>query len=210
MSGLPCGLTRVLFATGLSQGIAGAVGARLSLRPLIPEGQRNRKPRAKTCRVRSARQRAHRGAMFPGRIGARRYRLDTGLTFVRIDAAPASRGLRNPCHDVGPVFLEPGHRLGPIDDALEGFPGWVSRDSDCSRFAAYSTRSCKRSYPRRRSRESAIAALAHPRWARSIMLRASASLNQGVASKSMQRTLSAVWQVAWIIGFLRSPASNLR
>jgi hypothetical protein len=37
----------------------------------------------------------------------------------------ASRGLRHPCHDVGPVFLEPGHGLGPIDDALEGFPGWV-------------------------------------------------------------------------------------
>jgi hypothetical protein len=31
-----------------------------------------------------------------------------------------------------------------------------------------------------------------------------------VASNSMQRTLSAVWQVAWIIGFLRSLANNLR
>src|SRR5690348_14997523 len=41
------------------------------------------------------------------------------------------------------------------------------------------------------------------------MLGASASLNQGVASNSMQRTLSAVWQVAWIIGFLRSPAERL-
>ena len=36
------------------------------------------------------------------------------------------------------------------------------------------------------------------------MLGVSASLNQGVASNSMQRTLSAVWQVAWIIGFFRS------
>jgi imidazolonepropionase-like amidohydrolase len=85
-----------------------------------------------------------------------------------------------------------------------------SRDSGCSRVAAYSTRSCKRSYPCRRSSESAIAVLAHPRWAKSTMLGASASLNQGVASNSMQRTLSAVWQVAWIIGFLRSPANNLR
>jgi hypothetical protein len=38
----------------------------------------------------------------------------------------ASRGLRDdPCHNVGPVFLEPGHGVAPIDDALEGFPGWV-------------------------------------------------------------------------------------
>jgi hypothetical protein len=35
-------------------------------------------------------------------------------------------------------------------------------------------------------------------------------LNQGVASNWMQRALSAVWQVAWIIGFLRSLANNLR
>jgi hypothetical protein len=37
----------------------------------------------------------------------------------------ASRGLRDPCHNFGPVFLEPGHGLGSVDDALEGFPGWV-------------------------------------------------------------------------------------
>src|SRR6516165_9550524 len=37
----------------------------------------------------------------------------------------ASRDLRDPCHNVGPVFLEPGHGLRSIDDALEGFPGWV-------------------------------------------------------------------------------------
>src|SRR6185295_11514343 len=36
-----------------------------------------------------------------------------------------SRGLRDPCHNVRPVFLEPGHGLGAVDDALEGFPGWV-------------------------------------------------------------------------------------
>jgi hypothetical protein len=81
-----------------------------------------------------------------------------------------------------------------------------SKDSDCSRFAAYSTRSCRRSYPCRPSRESAIVVLAHPRWANSIMLGASASLNQGVASNSIQRILSAVWHVAWIVRFLRSPA----
>src|ERR1041384_3853809 len=37
----------------------------------------------------------------------------------------ASLGLRNPRHNFGPVFLEPGHGLGSVDDALEGFPGWV-------------------------------------------------------------------------------------
>ena len=38
------------------------------------------------------------------------------------------------------------------------------------------------------------------------MLGASASLKQGVASNSRQTTLSAVWQVAWIIGSLRCQA----
>ena len=55
-----------------------------------------------------------------------------------------------------------------------------------------------------------MVALDHPLWANSMILGASASLNQGVASNSSQKILSAVWQVAWIIGFLRSPANNLR
>lgn len=42
-----------------------------------------------------------------------------------LGANVACRGLRDLCHNVGPVFLEPGHGFGAIDDALEGFPGWV-------------------------------------------------------------------------------------
>jgi hypothetical protein len=32
---------------------------------------------------------------------------------------------RDPCHNVRPVFLEPGQSVRPVDDTLERFPGWV-------------------------------------------------------------------------------------
>jgi hypothetical protein len=129
-------------------------------------------------------------------------------TIVAVAALPVTYGILATMS--GRFFSSQAMASGPSTTHSKVSQVGSSRDSDCSRFAAYSTRSCKRSYPRRRSRESAIAVLAHPRWAKSIMLGASASLNQGVASNSMQRTLSAVWQVAWIIGFFRSPANNLR
>jgi hypothetical protein len=40
-------------------------------------------------------------------------------------SALSSALARDSCHNVRPVFLEPGQSLRPVDDALERFPAWV-------------------------------------------------------------------------------------
>lgn len=116
---------------------------------------------------------------------------------IQCQRSPVTRGI--PATTSGRFFSSQATASEPSTIHSNVSQVGSSRDSSCRRFAAYSTRSCTRSYPRRCSTDSAIAVLAHPRWAKSIMRGASASLNHGVTSNSIHRILSAVWQVAWII-----------
>jgi hypothetical protein len=115
---------------------------------------------------------------------------------------------RDSGRNVRPVFLEPSHCLRSIDDTLEGFPGWILEGVG-SQSIHHILNEVMQAFVSSSAFEGVRnRVLAQPCWAKSIMLGTSASLNQGVASNSRQRMLPAVWQVAWIIGSLRSPANN--
>jgi len=115
---------------------------------------------------------------------------------------------RDSGRNVRPVFLEPSHCLRSIDDTLEGFPGWILEGVG-SQSIHHMLNEVMQAFVSSSAFEGVRnRVLAQPCWAKSIMLGTSASLNQGVASNSRQRMLPTVWQVAWIIGSLRSPANN--
>jgi hypothetical protein len=85
------------------------------------------------------------------------------------------------CRNVRPVFLEPGHYLRSIDGSLEGFSGGILEGLGLQTLRCILSEVMQTFVS---SSASAIAVLALPRWAKSIMLGASASLNQSVASDS--------------------------
>ena len=111
------GSIRVLSSTGLSHtGSAGAVGARLSLRPLIPGGQRDGTTRAKSCRG-NAKVCLLSAFDVQGRFGA------TGPTTMEEFSAAFSAASASPAHRHPPAArpssrasrrgAAPGSRTGP-------------------------------------------------------------------------------------------------
>ena len=114
------------------------------------------------------------------------------------------------CHNVGPVFRKPGHGLRPVDDTLVGVPGGIFQG-----FWLKSLRRILNEIMQALVSSSALEGFCDGRTGpptlgqiydpRSVSL---AEPRCGIELKTEVR--AAVWQVAWIRGFLRSPASNLR
>jgi hypothetical protein len=61
-------------------------------------------------------------------------------------------------------FLDPGHSLRPVDDTLEGTPDQILQGFCLKSLRRIFDEVVQALVSGRRSRDSAIAALAHPRW----------------------------------------------
>lgn len=110
------------------------------------------------------------------------------------------------CHNVRPVFLEPARASGP--STIHSNVSQVGSSRVLVEAAPPHTQpGASVQYPRRRSRDSAIAALTT--LAGQIDNARSVSLAEPRCGIEPRQTIhTAVWQVAWIIESLRSPAAR--